>query len=49
MDVVLNVQEGNADAIHIYKKLGYRQYCYFIEVLGVRKGLGKKARPDRFA
>ncbi len=43
MDVVLNVQEGNADAIHIYQKLGYREYCRFIEVLGVRKGLGKKA------
>lgn len=42
LDVVLNVQEGNADAIHIYKRLGYREYCRFIEVLGVRKGLGKK-------
>ncbi|MFB0533653.1 MAG: GNAT family N-acetyltransferase [Anaerolineae bacterium] len=43
MDVVLNVQEGNADAIRIYEKLGYREYCRFIEVLGLRKGLGKKA------
>jgi GNAT superfamily N-acetyltransferase len=42
MDVVLNVQEGNADAIHVYQKLGYREYCRFIEALGVRKGLGKK-------
>jgi GNAT superfamily N-acetyltransferase len=42
MDVILNVQEGNADAIHVYKKLGYHEYCRFIEFLSVRKGLGKK-------
>jgi ribosomal protein S18 acetylase RimI-like enzyme len=37
LSVVLNVAHDNADAIHIYKKLGFRVYCPFVEGIGVRK------------
>jgi len=37
LDVVLNVNRGNAEAIEIYERLGFRRYCPFIEVVGERK------------
>ncbi|MGA9350805.1 MAG: GNAT family N-acetyltransferase [Anaerolineae bacterium] len=37
LDVVLNVNRQNAEAIGVYEKLGFHTYCPFIEVLGNRK------------
>ncbi len=37
LDVVLNVNRENAEAIEIYERLGFRRYCPFIEVVGERK------------
>ena len=37
LDVVLNVNRENAEAIGVYKKLGFRRYCPYIEVIGNRK------------
>ncbi|GAB4530557.1 MAG: hypothetical protein Kow0063_08830 [Anaerolineae bacterium] len=37
LEVVLNVAQDNLDANHIYKKLGFRIYCPFIEGIAVRK------------
>jgi len=37
LDVVLNVARDNADAIHVYKKLGFSVDCPFVEGVAVRK------------
>ncbi|GAG44121.1 unnamed protein product, partial [marine sediment metagenome] len=42
LDVVLNVNRENAEAIEIYERLGFRRYCPFIEVLGDRKSANHK-------
>ncbi len=36
LDVVLNVEQGNASAIHVYQKLGFRVYCPFVEGIAER-------------
>lgn len=41
LDVVLNVAQDNADAIHVYKKLGFAVYCPFVEGIAVRKRGGQ--------
>lgn len=33
-DVVLNVREGNAPAIKVYERLGYREHCQLVEASG---------------
>jgi GNAT superfamily N-acetyltransferase len=37
LDVVLNVAHNNADAVHIYKKIGFKVYCPFVEGVAVRR------------
>jgi ribosomal protein S18 acetylase RimI-like enzyme len=37
LDVVLNVNLKNAEAIRVYERLGFRRYCPYIEVIGKRK------------
>jgi len=37
LDVVLNVGEDNTPAISIYRRLGFRLHCRFLEALGYRK------------
>lgn len=34
LDVVLNVEQNNAPAIHVYKKLGFIEHCLFWEGMG---------------
>ncbi|MFQ6000639.1 MAG: GNAT family N-acetyltransferase [Anaerolineae bacterium] len=40
LDIVLNVARSNEVALRLYKRLGFREYCPFIEALGVRKHKG---------
>jgi len=37
LDVVLNVNRENTEAIGIYERLGFRRHCSYIEVIGNRK------------
>jgi ribosomal protein S18 acetylase RimI-like enzyme len=37
LDIVLNVNRENAEAIGVYEKLGFRRHCPYIEVIGNRK------------
>jgi GNAT superfamily N-acetyltransferase len=37
LNIVLNVNQQNAEAIGVYEKLGFRRYCPYIEVIGERK------------
>jgi ribosomal protein S18 acetylase RimI-like enzyme len=34
--IVLNVDERNVQAMRIYRKLGFREHCRFVEAIGVR-------------
>lgn len=40
LEIVLNVARSNEVALRLYKRLGFREYCPFIEALGVRKHRG---------
>ncbi len=37
LNVVLNVNRENAEAIGVYERLGFRKHCPYIEVIGNRK------------
>lgn len=40
LEIVLNVARSNEIALRLYKRLGFREYCPFIEALGMRKHRG---------
>jgi len=45
LEIVLNVAQSNEVALRLYKRLGFREYCPFIEALGVRrKGLERSEK-----
>jgi ribosomal protein S18 acetylase RimI-like enzyme len=37
LDVVLNVNRENMEAIGVYERLGFRRHCPYVEVVGKRK------------
>lgn len=37
LDVILNVNRENIEAIGVYERLGFRKYCPYVEVIGKRK------------
>lgn len=43
--IVLNVQAGNAAAIRVYERLGFRRYCGFVEAAAVKLSLGDAGEP----
>jgi ribosomal protein S18 acetylase RimI-like enzyme len=42
LDVVLNVNRENMEAIGIYERLGFRRHCPYIEVVGERKSTNQQ-------
>jgi ribosomal protein S18 acetylase RimI-like enzyme len=42
LDVVLNVNRENTEAIGIYERLGFRKHCPYIEVVGERKSTNQQ-------
>ncbi len=44
LEIVLNVARSNEVALRLYERLGFREYCPFIEALGVRR----KGSSERF-
>ena len=44
--VVLNVDEGNTAAVHLYEKLGYRVHCPFVEGVGRRRTADGRRRSE---
>jgi len=41
LEIVLNVARSNEVAVRLYKRLGFKEYCPFIETLAVRKQRGR--------
>jgi ribosomal protein S18 acetylase RimI-like enzyme len=37
-DVILNVSQDNAAAIHVYENLGFERYCSFLEGSAIKRG-----------